>query len=274
MHLPISLLVFTVVTVLAGAISSTPAGTQATPRAVRSGAERTTNAQRLAMNLPPLKPKRLTAILKARTGIVIPYLLPRKHLYDKFNRICNILVSDHDGMKLGYISPVLDNLGYYTIFQSQKTEAMEVTFSYSSDDRMPSELGLLVVNAPNSAYPYLGIATTSNIAPNLVSEDPVRYVNLVATSKTLAGSTAKSDLTSPAEDGEAETETAVWSYDPTTQELTPEWISIPDDSAYPAYILYCQSSNTLGTAQIAARWDPKPSGACGPVTFTCVDPES
>ncbi|KAG8977377.1 hypothetical protein FRC05_001775 [Tulasnella sp. 425] len=84
MHLPISLLVFTVVTVLAGAISSTPAGTQATPRAVRSGAERTTNAQRLAMNLPPLKPKRLTAILKARTGIVIPYLLPRKHLYDKF----------------------------------------------------------------------------------------------------------------------------------------------------------------------------------------------
>lgn len=66
MHCPISLLVFTLVAVAAsGAVDgSTIKGSSdlqiiAASKAVRSGAKRMTNAQRLAMNLPPLKPKRL-----------------------------------------------------------------------------------------------------------------------------------------------------------------------------------------------------------------------
>ncbi|KAG8984693.1 hypothetical protein FRB90_005157 [Tulasnella sp. 427] len=170
---------------------------------------RMTNAKRLAMGLPPLKPKSLrrgTRAASARRSSTSP-VPPTLHG-------CNIQAKwTSDGSFIGYLSPTLDSRGRYGAFQATQAGALEVQF-YAQDDECSDELDLVAVNGPNSAYPYVGAT---------VSTDGLTYAYITATTQTSPGSDAVPQGNS--HDSTHGTESAIWKYDPLTQAITPQWYS-------------------------------------------------
>ncbi|KAG8919365.1 hypothetical protein FRC01_001318 [Tulasnella sp. 417] len=206
------------------------------------------------MSLPPLKPKLRsgTRVLSARQSNTSPR--PRT------TQTCNILVTNaNNGNIFGYISPVWNTFGTYGFVQSTQAGALEVSFSYPQDDFSPSQLDITAVNGPNASYPFFGAGIlllytssgplTASAVKGRANADaslgPGSYHHsyIVGTTQIPAGSTpqdgdnnsfdATTGFDSPAE-------SAIWIYDPVTQELTAQWIN-PHGSTPANYIVYANS---------------------------------
>ncbi|KAG8923232.1 hypothetical protein FRC01_013036 [Tulasnella sp. 417] len=214
------------------------------PRSSGSMKPKMTNAQRFSMNLPPLKPKlrRGTRVVSGRQSNTSPR--PRT------TQRCNILVTDaDDGSIFGYIRPVWSIFGEYGLLQSTQAGALEVSFSYLQDDLSPAQLDITAVNGPSSVYPLFGASmgpfpdgASLNLGPGSFN-----HAFIDSTTQIPAGSTpqagdnnsftAVTGAPSPAE-------SAIWMYDPVTQEITAQWVN-PDGSTPPTYIIYYSVDRAL-----------------------------
>ncbi|KAG8919366.1 hypothetical protein FRC01_001319, partial [Tulasnella sp. 417] len=202
------------------------------PRSSGSMKPKMTNAQRFSMNLPPLKPKlrRGTRALSARQSNTSPR--PRT------TQRCNILVTNADnGNTLGYINPVWSIFGEYGLLQSTQAGALEVSFSYPQDDLSPAQLditafGSLTWSPAMSPFPD---GTSLNMGPGSFN-----YAFIDSTTQIPAGSTPQAgdnNSFTAATGAPSPAESAIWMYDPVTQEITVQWVN-PDGSTPPSYIIY------------------------------------
>ncbi|KAG8908706.1 hypothetical protein FRC01_007279 [Tulasnella sp. 417] len=214
---------------------------------------RMTNAKRLAMNLPPLKPK----VLKRGTPAASA---PR---------------SGHS--QLPPCPPVWNEFGEYGIVQENQAGALKVTFTASPDG--PSDtLDFVADNGPSTSYPYLGgvvgfASTSDNLGPGSYN-----YAYVAGTEHIPSRTPQATDQNDPNNSFSATTgiaasaEGAIWKYDPTTQDITAQWINT-DGSASATYLVY---ANDFNQAFILTGDVEVFQGAFGvpypPITFTCIPP--
>ncbi|KAG9047514.1 hypothetical protein FS837_002099 [Tulasnella sp. UAMH 9824] len=153
-----------------------------------------------------------------------------------------------------------------------KRGSLEVTFYASPDDPSPVELDLSANNGPSSAYPFVGaskyITTTSreyysksSLAVGFFSNSDnlgpgsSNYLFITGNTQTPAGSTPQSgnnNSLSASTGIPQNAESAVWKYNPTTQDISVQWINT-DGSTPATTLLYCSVDDVLmATGDIAA----------------------
>jgi len=188
-----------------------------------------TNAKRLAMGLPPLKPRLFDPLHPApERRSAIPPL--------SYTVNCNIHVEDFlRGDNYGYLSPTAID-GRYGPVQSSQTDALEVSFSYSVIDQVitPGQFDLTVTNSLFPSHPYFG-AVRSDAGGTCLNSQSSAFVYIGATSCTPAGSPPS---VANSEYGDetwktTEVESAIWTYDPVFGCLIPQWTN-PRSSTSPA----------------------------------------
>ncbi|KIO30756.1 hypothetical protein M407DRAFT_20281 [Tulasnella calospora MUT 4182] len=215
-----------------------------------------TTAKRFKMNLPPLKPK-----LRRHAGVrVTPTPRPSPSVAPRTTRTCNILVQNvDDNTTVGFISPAWNGFGEYGTFQQEQAGALEVSFSYPQGDLSPSQLDFTAANGPSSEYPLfsgsIGFASTS-LSLGSGSYD---YAYIDGTTQIPAGSTpagGENNAFTATTGINSEAESAIWMYDPVTQEITVQWTN-PDGSTPPNYIVYANDENQalIITGDVAALRD-------------------
>ncbi|KAG8965098.1 hypothetical protein FRC00_011019 [Tulasnella sp. 408] len=194
---------------------------------VRPIVGRMTNAKRLSLHLPPLKPKAIRRGTRAASA-------PRSNtsMLPPVPHTCNLLVKNADGSTRGYVSPVWNAFGEYGI-QTNQAGSLEVTFYASPDDPSPVELDLSANNGPSSAYPFVGASNTP----------------------TPPGSTPQSGNTNSftASTGiPKNSESAIWKYNPITKDISAQWINT--DGSTPANtIVYCSAAPSMSEFLSTAR---------------------
>ncbi|KAG8953442.1 hypothetical protein FRC04_002284 [Tulasnella sp. 424] len=216
----------------------------------RHRSRRLTNGERLAMGLPPLKPKRLYYGDRVSSA-------PRSDVsaLPVVSRTCNILVKTKAGSKLGYISPALYWSLYYGPLQGTQAGALEVTFSYSPSD--PSHLDILTTNGPNRSFPYFGGVKMRNDDDYVTLSLGVGrngYFALTGTIQIKDGPTPQARPYNSLDGGpfgssQFLTQSAIWAYDPDTQRITSHWVN-SDASESTNYIEYIEKrtpAKDLGT---------------------------
>ncbi|KAG8977381.1 hypothetical protein FRC05_001779 [Tulasnella sp. 425] len=233
---------------------------------------RMTNAKRLSMGLPPLKPKSLhrgTRVGSAPRGG--PSMTPPvPWVYSLFQH-----VPGTDGTDYGFISPVWNGFGEYGQVQSSQDSALVVTFNVSPDASSTSQLDFTADNSPSATYPFFGAidgfaSTSDNLGPGSYN-----YAYIGGTTQTPAGSPPNSggDNSFTAATGIPEDiESAVWTYDASTNAITAQWINT-DGSSPATHIVYANDANQafaltgdVGSFQ-STFGVPYPE-----ITFTCVAP--
>ncbi|KAG8965096.1 hypothetical protein FRC00_011017 [Tulasnella sp. 408] len=204
---------------------------------------RMTNAKRLALKLPPLKPKAL-------------------------RRVKN---KDDDSV-LGYLTRNINTFGEYGTFQPAQADSLEVTFYASPDDPSPEELDLHADNGPTATFPYVGAGYASD------SDDfgtgSYNYAYVAGTQQSPAGSSAQvGDNTFSIATGiPGDWESAIWKYNRATQEITAQWINT-DGSSPATYIIYANDGNDALIITGDADTLNETFGTTYPgVTLTCVAP--
>ncbi|KIO30742.1 hypothetical protein M407DRAFT_20269 [Tulasnella calospora MUT 4182] len=211
---------------------------------------RMTNAKRLAMGLPPLKPKALrrgTRAASARRSAtsMLPPILHK----------CNILVKNAvDGSSFGYLAPAPGGINdYYGVFQQSQAGSLEVSFYTSPDDPSPSELDFFAENAPDPSSPYFGAHMFFGIGGRELS----------AENGSLAGIGGDATQTQPGSPATDEWESAIWKYNPITQDITAQWIN-SDGSSPPTNLVYWGDFEIIGLTGNISDYQS--------ITFTCVPP--
>lgn len=175
-------------------------------------------------------------------------MLPRIH------HKCNILVKNAaDGSTRGYLSRTRADFGY-GVFQESQEGSLEVSFDTSSDDLSPSELDFFAENALDPSAPYIGA--------NWLYGEGGWDLN------TETGSLASiEDNGTPTLPGSSPTssgwESAIWKYNPVTQDITVQWIN-SDGSSPPSHLVYSSLWEVVGITGNASRYES--------ITFTCVPP--
>ncbi|KAG9108580.1 hypothetical protein FRC07_008430 [Ceratobasidium sp. 392] len=237
-----------------------------------------TNAKRFAAGLPPLAP---------RTNRRHPQSGPPGHLGTRVqaapraqtspkppvNQQCNIFTTYANGTAVGFLSREWNVFGeYFTFVPAQGPGALLVRFTYSPDS--PSQLDFTAVNAPNTTYPFFGgIVGFASDSDNF-SPDSFNYAYLGGTTQTPPGSPAV-----PPEGGSANSfsdvtgipvsvKSSLWTYDPATQAITPQWINT-DGSAPATFIEFVQGVIILtgGPGPVADTF-----GTADELKFFCAPP--
>ncbi|KAG8964354.1 hypothetical protein FRC00_002663 [Tulasnella sp. 408] len=224
---------------------------------------RMTNAKRLAMNLPPLKPKairrgmrsaklystyQLDMIINTSTGTRAASA-PRSNtsMLPPVPHTCNLLVKNSDGSTRGYVSRVWRLYGEYGI-QTNQADSLEVTFYASPDDPSPVELDLSANNGPSPAYPFVG-ANSDNLGPGSSN-----HLYITSNTQTAAGSTPQSgdnNSFSASTGVPKNAESAIWKYNPTTQDISVQWIN--NDGSTPANFILYYSVDRMSKS-LSAAW--------------------
>ncbi|KIO21384.1 hypothetical protein M407DRAFT_245478 [Tulasnella calospora MUT 4182] len=241
-----------------------------TTNSVRPIVGRMTNARRLAMGLLPLKPKASRHGTRAASA-------PRSNpsMSPPVPTGCNILVKSATET-FGYIKPQWNGFGEYGVFQADQAGALEVTFN-ASPDVASAELDFTVINTPSTTYPYFGAISGFASQSNDFGPGSYNYAYLGGTTQTPSGSPPSDtgDNSFTAATGIPETiESAIWTYDPTTQAITAQWINT-DGSSPATHIIYANDTNQALTITGDVATLQATFGAPYPeVTFTCVPPVS
>ncbi|KAJ7100939.1 hypothetical protein B0H15DRAFT_944231 [Mycena belliarum] len=220
-----------------------------------------TNAKRLALGLPLLRPhRRITA---PPTSSPLPPVPQR----------CNIRAVGTDNTDFGYLSPLWNGFGEYGMFQASPDGALELAFSYSPGS--PSQISITAANGPSAMYSFFGAIVGFASTSNDFGLGSYHYAYLGGTTQTAAGAPPSSDgdnSFSAATGISKDIESAIWSYDPVTHALTAQWVNT--DGAAPAtHIVYANDSNKALaiTGDVVAFQDT--FGAPYPeLLFTCVPP--
>ncbi|QRV93368.1 hypothetical protein RhiJN_21386 [Ceratobasidium sp. AG-Ba] len=252
-------------TPLPGFTFGTPAAAPATPL---------TNGKRFEQGLPPLKPR----VRRHRGGPHKGYLpgtpvrsAPRAETspIPPTTTNCVILATYTNGTQYGYVVPKFNAFGEYYQFQPTPDGALSVSFPFSPDS--PSELSLTVTNYKDTeTWPFFGgIAGYASSNDNFGRES-YNYAYLGGTTSTEAGSPAKQGPNSftAASGINKDIETAIWSYDPATTNLTPQWIN-QDGTAPATTVAYVQGVLTItgDTNALATTF-----GSVTPLNLKCVSP--
>ncbi|KAJ7677060.1 hypothetical protein DFH06DRAFT_1429146 [Mycena polygramma] len=223
-----------------------------------------TNAQRLALGLPPLPPRRRGT----------PHA-PRQSSSPTM-QTCKILAKNTDGSDYGFVSNTVNIFGEYGDFLLAQLGGLEVSFSYLPDAQ--TQLNLFVTSSPTgSPSPYLGAVFSKQWASPIlnlltISEREVQSAMfslhtyyLTSPGAPAAGGT---NTFATATGIDEDIESAIWSYDPATAALTAQWINM-DSSAPNTVIVVVQGA-------LALTSDPDAMASVfGPVTvvtFQCVAP--
>jgi len=261
-------------------ISFNPDGANLRPITGTPGApEPLTNAKRFAMKLPPAAPRahrrrphgvaprggsRVASAPRAATSPLPPV-----------SAKCNIRATGTDGADYGFISPLWNGYGEYGQFQSSPDGALEVAFSYSPDS--PSQIDFTATNGPSATYPFFGAIDGFASTDDDFSIGSYNYAYLGGTTQTPAGSPpfTQGDNSFSAAYGIPENiESAVWSYDPTTQAITAQWINT-DGSAPATHIIFANDYNmALALTGDVSAFQDALAVNYPEVLFTCVPPAS
>ncbi|KAJ7087498.1 hypothetical protein C8R44DRAFT_893200 [Mycena epipterygia] len=215
-----------------------------------------TNAKRLAMGLPPLNPRRRGAVA------------PRQSPLPPASTKCNILATETDGTFAGYVSPAWNSFGEYGALQDAQDGALEVSFSYSPDS--PGQLSFTATNGPDATYPFIGAIKGISSSSSDLGPGSANYAYLGGTSQTPAGSppSAGDNAFDAATHLTEDIESAIWSYDSSTQAITAQWINT-DSSAPSTHIVHTQGVLAL-TGDVNAFTST--FGPTDEVIFFCVPP--
>lgn len=251
-----------------------------------------TNAKRFAQGLPPLNPVKRHPHRGGphrdggyRHGGTRVEFAPRSETSStpSANVKCNVLVKAGDST-LGYISPVFNDYGEYGTFQSEHAGSLEVSFSNSGSASGPVDF-IITNNAETiNSFPYLsGALGFMSDGDDLGPGNP-NYLVVTGNSgstgsgATPSSSTANSYVTRTGQS--ANSETAIWTYDPATQDIRVVWTNT-DGGSVPTKLIYFvdtdpadDNANTLiATGDVSAFRDTFGcTDTCPEITFTCVPP--
>ncbi|KAH7338105.1 hypothetical protein B0J17DRAFT_660803 [Rhizoctonia solani] len=243
-----------------------------------------TNAKRFAQGLPPLYPKRRNpnrgfhhGAVHARQGTRVASA-PRAETSPSVpsSNKCNILVKNSStGQELGFISKEWNNYAEYGPLQSDQDGALEVSFSASPDTRT-NQIDMITTNGMSAAHPFLGAAVGYGSDDENIGAENANYLFLVGTTQTPAGSPPSTDANnsfSEVSGTEAASESAIWSYDPTSRALIIQWVNSDGSSADADILWSSEEGNDLFTLTGDASAFKEKYGVDAPeVTFTCVPP--
>ncbi|KAF8154445.1 hypothetical protein B0H34DRAFT_523494 [Crassisporium funariophilum] len=183
----------------------------------------TTNAARMAAGLTPLKPRNMyhPTRIGARTPqtSIIPPITSR------------VEIRTTSGGFLGYIDSIPNIFGFGRT--GSTSNAMTITFTPTMGaGAAPFNI---LINNPGT-HPYLGFAgdTLTNQPPHV----------MVRTNPTSPGS-VPSVVGNSRQANQPKSESAIWSYNPSNQRLTPQWIN-PNGGSPTTYIWYFPTTNSLG----------------------------
>ncbi|KAJ7461162.1 hypothetical protein FB451DRAFT_1181503 [Mycena latifolia] len=194
-----------------------------------------TNAKRLALGLPLLKPHRRVPT----PGTDAPTTSPLPPV----TTIVNVHARGTDGTDFGYLSPVWNGFGEYGAFQSTQEGSLQLTFSYSPDG--PSQISITATNGPSATYPFFGAIAGFASDSDDFGPGSYNYAYIGGTTQSPAGSppfTAGDNSFSAATGIPESIESAIWIYDPETGTLTAQWINT-DGSTPATHIVYANDAN-------------------------------
>lgn len=194
------------------------------------------------------------------------------------NTKCNVLVKNtSNGTTIGFISPTWNVWGEYGIVQPDAAGALEVSFSYSpeSSDSL-AQLDILATNGPGASYPFFGATVGYTSTSDDLAVGSYNYAYITGTTQIPAGPPEGADNNSfgGTTGIPKAAESAIWTYNPKTQDITAQWINT-DGSAPATHLVYANGANK--TSSFVLTGDVKPfqsfyGGSYPPVTFTCVFP--
>ncbi|KAJ7896498.1 hypothetical protein B0H13DRAFT_1885117 [Mycena leptocephala] len=197
-----------------------------------------TNAQRFAIGLPPLTPRRLGMQVWPRA---VSSPLP------PVTQTCIISVTGIDGTDYGFVKPQWNGFGEYGV-QATKEGALEILFTYSPDS--PNSINLQATNGQSAARPLMGAVSGFASTSNEFSAGSYNYAYVAGTTQTAAGAPPDSAAANSFTDATGipeSSESAVWIYDPVTQALTAQWINT-DGSMPGTHIVWADDSNRTPSA--------------------------
>ncbi|CAE6399567.1 unnamed protein product [Rhizoctonia solani] len=255
-----------------------------------------TNAKRFAQGLPPLSPVKRHPHRggphrdggNPHKGTRVAFA-PRAEVSAaaRTKVKCNILVKPTSGSTLGYISPIFNDFGEYGPLQTSQAGALEIAFSNTASSGLvygPADfLTTNNVDTINS-FPYLSAALGFMSDGDDLGPGNANYLVITGNSgstgsgSTPSKSTGNSYVTRTGQS--ANSETAIWTYDPTTQDIRVVWANTNGGSA-PTKLVYIHDTETAGddgnTLAAAGDLDAFRSSlsctdTCPEVTFTCVPP--
>ncbi|KAG8693586.1 hypothetical protein FRC11_002803, partial [Ceratobasidium sp. 423] len=203
-----------------------------------------TNAKRFAQGLPPLPIKRrggphndgayhregtrVAAAPRAETSSTPPT-----------NTKCNILAKTSDGATLGYISAAFNDFGEYGTPQGSQAGALEISFPQGST----SQVSFVAASAPDAinSFPYLSAAVGYMSDGDDLGSGSSNYIAITGNSGPTdpgsppSSSTSNSYTTRTGQP--ANSETSIWTYDPTTQNIQAVWVNT-DGKSVPTTFVY------------------------------------
>ncbi|KAJ6622437.1 hypothetical protein B0H10DRAFT_2013923 [Mycena sp. CBHHK59/15] len=200
-------------------------GSAAAPRSAAAW----TNAERFARGLPPSRPASLRRNRRQRRTGTSP--LPPVTVTG------TILVSDSSG-PLGYLTSQLNDFGETGYYTALPANAMSVSVSYSLD--APSQLDVTVLNPGSGISENLfgGIVGFSSDSDDLsVGSSNYNYLGYVSHTPMGAPPVSGANTFSDSTQDDEDIESSIWSYDPVTGALAPQWLN-SDSSAPPTSIMY------------------------------------
>ncbi|CAE6437318.1 unnamed protein product [Rhizoctonia solani] len=188
---------------------------------------------------------------------------------------CNILVKEVDGngTVFGFVSAAWNRYAEYGPVEPSQNGSLEVSFSYSTDSLI--QLDLLATNGPSARYPFVGGTSGFASTSYNLSSGSYNYVYITGTTQTPPGSPPVEDDNNSFGDAigiPGAAESAIWTYDPVTNDLSPQWVNV-DGSTLANYLIYANDFNNA----FIVTGDPvtfrETFGAPYPrIAFTCVAP--
>ncbi|KAH7338107.1 hypothetical protein B0J17DRAFT_717765 [Rhizoctonia solani] len=255
-----------------------------------------TNAKRFAQGLPPISPVKRHPHRGGphrdggnhHRGTRVTFA-PRAETSSSptVNVKCNILVKSSDDSTLGYISPVFNDDGEYGTPQSSQTGALEVSFSNTTTSgSIIGPLDLLVTNNADTinSFPYLSAAMGFMSDGDDLGPGNANYVVITGNSASTGSGATPSNSTDNSyvtrTGMSANSETAIWTYNPATQDIRGLWTNTDGSSVPIKLVYYMETDNTGGdgntliaTGDVAAFREPFGcTDTCPEITFTCVPP--
>ncbi|KAJ1305344.1 hypothetical protein OPQ81_000360 [Rhizoctonia solani] len=257
-----------------------------------------TNAKRFAQGLPPLSPVKRRphrggphqdeAYQHGGTHVASA---PRAETSPSppTNVKCNIFAKTSDGASLGYISAAFNDFGEYGTPQASQAGALEVSFKLSGDTSGASDLSqlnLLAASAPDAinSFPYLSATVGYMSDSDDLGSGSSNYVAITGNSGPSDPGSRPSSSTSNSystRTGQAaNSETAIWTYDPATRDINAVWINTDGKSVSTTFVYFIdgETENGAGNTFLATGDFGAFQGlfgctdTCRPVKLTCVPP--
>ncbi|KZT69725.1 hypothetical protein DAEQUDRAFT_251226 [Daedalea quercina L-15889] len=130
-------------------------------------------------------------------------------------------------------------------YTTEQSEALQVQYTLCDSDSSTGPFNLLAINGLTT-YPYVGaIIGFADTSDNLASSS-YNYLYIGGTHKSDPGALPQSGATafSAASGTQKDYESSIWLIDPTTSEVTAQWINT-DGSKPTVYLIYVPSSGAL-----------------------------